>query len=433
MRKYTAFGLAFLLATSGTSTIALADNVEPNEQTQEEVTESNDGNQQDGAVEGTPIEKQGLTLEEAISHALKANPDLIMLRYQERLLEAQRDSLLYQKDEAEDSLDDLLGMQDDLLNPTLPAPGVPGGTLEPDWSAIEELDKTIQEIQKGIDQIGDPDEMYESQITNLFLTEDQLKEGVKLATTVTFMQLIMTEDQLDLQRKALEIKEKDVETVKLKSTLGILSHDAYEKKRRELVTQKSNFEQTIKKWEKDMAEFALDLKIELAENEVFSLQSPEIAELKLIEQDKETKALIENSFQYKQQLEAIDNVDKRRDDVYDDLSANPFDEELEDVNLKIEKQKLENLERDLEETIRTLYYDIKDGYQAIKDAELDLANAQEDYKLLTTQYELGLVSRIDYESAYVQVQQAELSLELAKQSYFILMKREELFEVGLIQ
>ena len=101
--------------------------------------------------------------------------------------------------------------------------------------------------------------------------------------------------------------------------------------------------------------------------------------------------------------------------------------------MKIEKDKLEQLKLDAAASIRQLYYDVEDGYQAILDAERELKFAMEDDKSLQRRYQLGLVSRANYELASIRVDQAQLSLDLAKDAYFLATKKVDLLEAGVIQ
>ena len=101
--------------------------------------------------------------------------------------------------------------------------------------------------------------------------------------------------------------------------------------------------------------------------------------------------------------------------------------------MQVEKQKLSQLELRLKESVRQLYYEAEDGYQAVLDAERDLKNAEEDYQKLERRYQVGLVSRINYENAAISVEQARVALQLAQKSYFMLTKQIEMVEAGVIQ
>ena len=142
---------------------------------------------------------------------------------------------------------------------------------------------------------------------------------------------------------------------------------------------------------------------------------------------------MKNSFQYKSQLEAISLAEFTRDQVYEDDDSDVYEKNEADINVQVEKQKLSQLELRLKESVRQLYYDAEDGYQAVLDAERDLKNAEEDYQKLERRYQVGLVSRVNYENAAISVEQARVALQLAQKSYFMLTKQIEMVEAGVIQ
>src|SRR5690606_38890963 len=106
----------------------------------------------------------------------------------------------------------------------------------------------------------------------------------------------------------------------------------------------------------------------IAYHDDLSLVPLDLSELALVEQEKETAELVENSFAYKKQVEAVAIAEYNREQVYEEKTpksknASSYEKEEADLNVQLEKETLAQLKLDLEEKIRTLYFDIADGYQ----------------------------------------------------------------------
>ena len=425
MKKGTAFGLALMLALPGTSTVALASGVE------EEVEDINvivdDENPENGEViieeELEDIEVElidSLSLDTVLELALDDNYSLLLLNYQLELLDSQAGGTNKDYGQTVFDIRDLERTKERLQN----AGG--SGTFAERLQIQNQL-KALEEKIKAVDAAL---EQMESGQLSLVYTEEEAKENIKMATTATYIQLLMAAEQQELQKKALNVKEKEAAIKKRRYDLGVLSRDEHSKELREIERQEIQLALDKKEWDKNLAEFALDLGIVYHPD--LTLQPLDVAELELVEQLTETDALIENSFKYKSQVNTIDLAEKQRVRVYEDKDSKSYDKNQADLNVKIEKEKLEQLKTEAAITIRQLFYDVEDGFQAIRDAERELKFAREDDQTLKRRYELGLVSRVDYELASIRLDQAELSLGLAKDAYILLTKKVELLEAGVI-
>ncbi|WP_077214932.1 TolC family protein [Bacillus dakarensis] len=441
MKKYTALGLAFMLAMPAMSTAALADGTEPEETEIEEVVENENENENENVEneettedtteetteEGTGLELEeldSLSLEEAVERALNNSPMLIEMKYQTEILESQYGDANHNFRDLERDIKDLEDTREDLRD--MQSSG--GGRTFQERLAIQNQLELIDDKIKGLE---DALENLKSGKATLAYNEAEFEESVKMTATANFSQLLMTKDQLGLQRQAYQSKEKEMAVLKLQYDLGMVSLDDYNKNRRDLLRQKTDLKKAEEQYTKDMVEYTLDLGI--GYHAAFELEPMELDNLELLEQETETSELVENSFVYKKQLETISLAEYTRDQVYEDDDSTSFQKTEQDLNVELEKEKLVQLKLDLEEAIRTLYHDVAVGYQALEDAELDYQYAKEDYEILRKQYELGLISRINYELASTSVDQARIAYEGAKQSYFLLTKQVEMLEAGVIQ
>ena len=406
MKRTVGVGLAFLLGISSVSNVVSADTGVSNEEIVEEEV-----------VEFDVIKE--ITLDMAIDRALNDSASLMLLKYQLDLINSQeavvakdyRDIRIDVRD-LERDFDDLRGQE---------------GSFQERYAIYNQLDvfgDTLIQLEQAIEQL-------KTGKVTLQYSEAEARESIKMGTIAAFTQFKMTEDQLDLQKQAVSVKEKEVAAMKRQYELGLVSRDTYNTALRELDIQKSDIEQLEKNTYQEVVEFALDLGIVFTEG--FTLVDPDLSDLQLVTQEKTTDELVKNSFQYKSQLEAISLAEFTRDQVYEDDDSDVYEKNEADINVQVEKQKLSQLELRLKESVRQLYYDAEDGYEAILDAERDLKNAEEDYQKLERRYQVGLVSRVNYENAAISVEQAQVALQLAQKSYFMLTKQIEMVEAGVIQ
>lgn len=429
MKKGTALGLALMLALPSMSTVALADGVEE----VEDVNVTEDGEIiEDGemVIEGELEEEElediemelidSLSLETVLDLALEDNYSLLLLNYQLELLESQTSGT--SKDYGETAFD----IRD--LERTKKRLQKAGGSAS--FAERLQIQNQLEALQDKIDAVEDALDQMESGQLSLIYSEEEARENIKMATTATYIQLLMGAEQQELQEKALKVKEKEADIKKRRYELGLLSRDEHSKELREIERQEIQLALDKKEWDKNLAEFALDLGI--VYHPELTLQPLNVEELELIEQETETQELIENSFKYKSQLNTIELAEKQRIRVHEDEDSKSYDKNQADINVKIETEKLEQLKVDMAISIRQLFYDVEDGFQAIKDAERELKFAKEDDQTLKRRYQLGLVSRADYELASIRLDQAELSLGLAKDAYILLTKKVELLEAGVI-
>ncbi|MBY0221638.1 MULTISPECIES: TolC family protein [Sporosarcina] len=429
-KKGTALGLAFLLAFPGMSTVALADGVEEVEKDGELIEDVDNIEEDDVILEGDAEDEdsedmelellESLSLDTVLELALEDNYSLLLSNYQLELLKIQTGGTDSDYGETAFDIKDLERTKKRLQK----------ASGSGSFAERLQIQNQLEALQDKIDAVEAALEQMESQQVSLIYTEEEAKENIKMAATASYVKLLMTAEQQELQKKALEVKEKEVAIKKRQYDLGILSRDEHSKELREIERQETQLALDKKDWDQELAEFTFDLGV--VYHPELKLEPLDLDELELVEQQTETQELIENTFKYKSQVTAIELAEKQRTRVYDDEDSKTHDKNEADLKVKIEKEKLEQLKTNGAVTIRQLFYDVEDGFQDIRDAERELKFAKEDDKTLKRRYELGLVSRADYELAGIRVDQAQLKLDLAKESYFLLTKNVELLEAGVI-
>ena len=65
--------------------------------------------------------------------------------------------------------------------------------------------------------------------------------------------------------------------------------------------------------------------------------------------------------------------------------------------------------------------------------ERNLYNAESDYQKLQRQYDLGLVSKYQYEQADAQLKQATFELDMSKIAYYMLLEQVENMHKGVLR
>lgn len=428
LKKKLTMGLALSLAISSASPAVLASE-EENIENEEVVGEENlDGNLDIDLDEELDEELDqdeelelldSLSLETALELALEDNFSLLLLNYQLELIDTQVAGA--SKDYGETTFDirDL-----ERTKKRLQKANASFADRLQVQNQLDALDKKIKAVEAALEQV-------KSGKVTLTYNEEEAMESIKMATIASYTQLIMSKGQQNLQGKALETKVEEVATMKRKYDLGVISRHDYERELREIERQETQIEVAKKEWLENLAEFTLDLGVVYHPD--LTLQALDLSGIELREQETETENLIEDSFKYKSQVEKIALAEFKHKQVYEDKDSKQNDKDQADLNLKIDKENLVKLKIDAEASIRQIFYDIEDGYQEILDVERDLKFAKEDYQTLKRRYELGIISRVNYELASIGVDQAEMTLNLAKEAYFLLTKKIDLLEAGVLQ
>lgn len=412
MKRGAAVGLALLLAMPGYAVVAHADELE--EPVAEEIVE--DGEAQDD-IEFEKINK--LTLDDALERALNENSSLMLLKYQLEIIENQEGGTSKDLRDLRFDIRDLERMRDRLRK-------LPTNTFQERYAIqqqLESLEDVIDALEEALEQI-------KSGKVTLSYTEEEARANIQMGTTATYMQLLMAKEERALKENVLKTKEREVNALKRRYELGLASYHDYQVELREIERLQTEIAQADKQWQQEMAAFALSLGIVYHPD--LELEPVRLGTLELVTQEKETEELVKNLFKYKRQEEKIRLAEYMRDRVYSDDDSTTYEKNEADLQVKVEKETLEQIKLDAETAIQQLYYEVEKGYQDMLNAEREWRYAQDDMKALERRYALGVVSKLQYELAQVQLEQAKFAYEMAKQAYFLKTKQVELLELGVI-
>lgn len=293
------------------------------------------------------------------------------------------------------------------------------------------LDAQLQNLrQTRRDVLNKIDELKTEKII-LPYSQEQLKESIKLTITSQFTGLLMVEEQFQLLEKTIATQEKQFAHMKRQFELGIISRADYDRAKRELTKLESQLAQVEKQFINDMAVFTLNIGIDYHPG--LTLEKPKLIDQpKLVKQTKSTEKLIEESYNMKTALENLNLARQKRDRVYADGHAAKYEKEQADIDVELKLLNISKLKVDGEKAIVELYHNVEKQYHALKDAEKEVEYAKEDFKNMKKRYDIGVISRADYELSEMNVTQALFNYEMEKYNYYLLLQQVNLLEAGVL-
>ncbi|NLY79818.1 MAG: TolC family protein [Lysinibacillus sp.] len=450
MKKELSISLAALLILGNVVPVASAQEITPSKVN---VVAQNDGAVNTGNRFFNKVHIEELTLEEAIRYGMEHNYQLKELEINLDMLKINERILLENMDDMEDALDYLTLQRDKLkrqlrdledMKDITPPSGEDGTETGETPDPTNQIEEQIEFIRKQIYQLEDQEstsESAKSQLqnqldtvdlnkTSLANNQEMLLKSMEVSISSIFLNLIMIEDQINFMKDTLETQKQQVEATKIKFQLGLVSRKDFDKATREITELESKIAQLENQLKTEKANFAASIGVTYTGD--YTLVKPELGNLVLVTQQKSTEELIKNSYNMENARNTISVKEKVLERIEDDEDASYREVELAELEVEIAKLQLESLEIQLESAINKAYLQLKQQYQALQDAEEKLKNAQVDNGDLHIYFDLGLLSKNDFDAANISVKQAELNYNSAKYQYYLLTKQAELMEKGVI-
>lgn len=294
-----------------------------------------------------------------------------------------------------------------------------------------ELVKTnISMLQSQVTSLENTLDDLDSQYETIFNNRVVARESMEVSITSSYLGLVMLQNQINHLKNMLNTQQTQIAAMKTRYELGLISPRDYEKETRsisDLETQIADLEKQLKN---DKVTFALTIGITYDDD--YSIEVPELGDISLVEQTASTEELIKNSFNMVASKNAVLRAEDKLDEVDDLPNRVKEDEELAEIELDIAKLSKEKLEVDLEKVIKNLYQQVQQQYSALKTAEKELAEAKVDHQDLQLYFDLGLLSKQEFDAANTPVTQAEFNYQNAKYQYYLVTKQIELVEAGVI-
>lgn len=294
-----------------------------------------------------------------------------------------------------------------------------------------ELVKTnISMLQSQVTSLENTLDDLDSQYETIFNNRVVARESMEVSITSSYLGLVMLQDQINHLKNMLNTQQTQIAAMKARYELGLISARDYEKETRSLSDLETQIADLEKQLKNDKATFALTIGITYDED--YFIEVPELGDISLVEQTISTEELIKNSFNMVAAKNEILRAEDKLDEVEDLQGRVREDEKLAEIELEIAKLSKEKLEVDLEKVINNLYLQVQQQYSALKTAEKELAEAKVDHQDLQLYFDLGLLSKQEFDAANTPVTQAEFNYQNAKYQYYLVTKQIELVEAGVI-
>ncbi|RUL49801.1 TolC family protein [Lysinibacillus antri] len=416
MKKGISIGIAAMLAFSSYSPSVLAK--------VENVGSIND------STENAVVVKS-LSLENANQYALNSSYMLKELAIQIDRLKKVEEKINRNYKDAKESLDDLREVRDDLWDYYIQSPATPEEQainrqlieqIQLLNSNIKSLENTVPQLENQLD-----DFVYNKKILENNYT--QVSETIKFSIMSSFVGLLLSQQQLELMKSTLQVQQTQLNSAKKRYELGLISKKDLDQSTRELKGLKDEMTKLETELSNNKANFALTLGVSNAD---FTLVEPKIEELSLITQEKPTKELIDNSYNILNTKTELELAEDALEEVDDITGWAREDKDLAQIDIELSKLKIEKDKANLEVAINNLFTQVKNQYQILQDAEDDLNLAKADVKDTQLYYELGLVSKQNYEFSKVKIEQAQINYDNAKYQYYVLQQKVEVLNSGVI-
>jgi len=340
-----------------------------------------------------------LTLEKVVNRALTDNSNLQILSYQLDILDRQKHGAENNLDDIEDLLDD----RDDFVF------GEKAGYYD-----------SRDQLLDLLEQLGPKKELSEMQMAST-------KEGVQTLVTSRYVQLLALQDQIELSKQSLEWLEEDLKVLKLKNEVGLVSKTDVRNLEREMESLASKIDDTQATYDDELLKLLVDLNIPYSEN--ITLADIETIEVAQVEKPAEIKTLIDNSYTMKT---ATKDVEVAELNLKQNWYSGTAGRQTYQIQVDIAKEQVTQSEKELTNSINSLYDQADTIYESYQDVQRELSYLEEDQNRLRIQYEVGLISKVDYEKINRSVEQKEAQLEQLKYNYFMVQKQIEAAQRGYI-
>lgn len=246
-------------------------------------------------------------------------------------------------------------------------------------------------------------------VTSARLQKENVRRSSDLNVKNSFLNIKKAQYSLDDAKNNVVLKQKDLDSAKIKCTLGYITKDnlkTYEKAYTDAVSDQDtalkNLQQELQTLNKYLGRELTDYNIEL----VMDLTPVNISDINL---DIIREAYIKNSssiYTVEQKLEIAKRTYELTQERYDNLKqkgTDTFKQDMKDAVTDAERN-YNTAKSDYDDVIKKLNIDLDSSYnslktlsEAIDKLNRDIADYKKDLSKAAVQYDLGLISKVDYE------------------------------------
>lgn len=288
---------------------------------------------------------------------------------------------------------------------------------------LYQLTQAYEQLDASLDQL-------ELNINATYNNQRIMYQSMQVSIASQFLNLVKAEEQLALAKANYENEQRELKSTQVKFDLGMVSQKALDTAKREFNDLSEDIALLEKSLNNNKAIFALTIGISYEDD--YELVKPEMDTPVLLTQQKSTEELIDNSLNIAnaeyQLLIAEDNFD------YVDEKDDATRDEKQIAELKIDQAKLtiEKTKTNLDKTIQTTFLQVEAQYKAVQDAAQALQVAKDEVADIEVYYELGMISKLQYEASSLMVKQAEMTYVNALYDYYLLQQKVEAMYNGVI-
>jgi len=377
-----------------------------------------------------------LTLEDVIKRGTENNKNLTVLQLnleasKSQLLDTQFDEneLKWDIKDLEDKLDDLKDERKKLEDTASKiANGQERIAIQ---NSLDALQDQIQSLQLAIKQL-------ETGQIQLQLQKEEAKEGVRLLLTSAYTNILVLQEQMEFTKKTLKTAQSNVKKAERMYNYGTGTSEDIRQAKIAQTDLEKQLEELEKNYNQTVANLCFDIGVTY--NPAITIEPVEYKAVEVIKPE-DFRTLIDNTYQVKKAEKNLESAILARDDAYreyeedDNVGAEVSKYELEQHDYKVEaaKETIASLKDDIEKTMDDLYYNNKIAYFDYEEALRKLEDVNKDLKVLKTRYNLGVISKHDYESALIKLDQAKLNVYNATVQNYMNQEQIKAFENGYVQ
>lgn len=288
---------------------------------------------------------------------------------------------------------------------------------------LYQLTQAYEQLDASLDQL-------ELNINATYNNQRIMYQAMQVSIASQFLSLVKTEEQLALVKANYENEQRNLKATQVKFDLGMVSQKQLDTANREFNDLSKDIAILEKSLKNSKAAFALTIGVDYEGD--YEVVNPEMDTPSLITQQKTTEELINKSLNIAsaeyQLLIAEDNFD------YIDDKDNATRDEKKKANLAIEKAEfnIEKTKTNLDKAIQTTFFQVEAQYKVVQDAAQALQVAKDEVADIQVYYDLGMISKLQFEASSLMVKQAEMAYNNSLFDYYLLQRKVEAMYNGVI-
>lgn len=251
---------------------------------------------------------------------------------------------------------------------------------------------------------------------------ENLTEGLGLTLTSSYMNILLLQEEMDFTKKSLQSAINEVGKNQQLYNLGRLTKEALSKAEIARDNTGKQLKEQEKNYDRALAAFSSDIGVAYNPNIVIKPVEFEAVDF---EMPADFSFLVDQSFKMRRAQKSLESAILNRDSVYEeyeegDSDVTIYDKENQDYQVKIAEEMVASTKGNIENAIKQLYDKAEDSYSSYEEAVQQLEVKRKEMDGLQIRYNLGRISKYDYEQAQIGLAAAELNVYKAKvQNYTI--------------